>query len=148
MGGLHGGGVGDAHNDAVGSGFDVFNRAVFRQKMVGASGIGYCGVDGIVQVIGLVATWFATWSQGVWNLWLFSICVFTNRFVRPPTPSGVDEVHLLLASAFRIGDGCGVYASNFFEEAIGTGMLVGDVEAERPTVVVVSGEASLGTWRS
>jgi hypothetical protein len=56
MGGLHGGGVGEADDDAIGGGLDVFDRAISRQKMVRAPGIGYSGVDGVVQVVGLVAT--------------------------------------------------------------------------------------------
>jgi hypothetical protein len=55
-------------------------------------------------------------------------------------------VHLLLATTGWIGDGGGVDVAYFFEQAIDTAMLVGDVEAARPTVVAVSGEASLGTW--
>jgi hypothetical protein len=82
---VHGGGVGEADDDAVGGGFDVFDGAILGQKMVRASGINYSGVYAVVQVVGLVATC----SRGVRNLVLLSGFVFTNRFVSPPTPSGV-----------------------------------------------------------
>jgi hypothetical protein len=78
---------------------------------------------------------------------IFSIGLFTNRFVCPPTSSGGDKVHLLETSAFWIGDRRGVFVSDFFDQAIGTGMFVGNIEAARPTVIAVSREASLGTWR-
>jgi hypothetical protein len=55
MGGLHGGGVRQTYDDAIGSGLDVFDRAIAWQEMVGASGIGYCGGDGILHVICLGA---------------------------------------------------------------------------------------------
>jgi hypothetical protein len=84
MGGLHGGGVGEAYDDAVGGGLNVFDGAILWQQMVSASGIGNSGVDGMVQVVCLVDMRFATWSRGVRKLLLFRICVFTNSFVRPP----------------------------------------------------------------
>jgi hypothetical protein len=141
MGGLHGGGVEEAHDDAVGSGLDVGDGAICGEKMVGAPGIGYSGVDDMAQVVGMVATWLAIGSRGVWKLLVFSMFVFTNRFVCPPTPSGVEEVHLLLAAAYGIGDGGG------FEDASETGVLVCAVESARSTVISIAGEVSLGVWR-
>ena len=58
--------------------------------MVCASGVGYGGVDGVLDVIGVVAMGLAIGSRGVWNLGLFSIGFITNSFGSPPTPSGVD----------------------------------------------------------
>jgi hypothetical protein len=101
-------------------------------------------------VVCLVATLFDGWSRKVGNLLLnrlFSSCVIvTNRFGAPPTPSGVDEVHLLLATAFGIGDCCIVDVAEFLEEVGDAGMLVGYVKAARPAVVAVAREASLGSW--
>jgi hypothetical protein len=85
MCGLHGGGVREADNDAVAGRFDVFDWGILGQKVVCAAGIRDSGVDGGVQVIGLVAKC----SRGVMNLVFFSSFVFTSRFVSPPTPSGV-----------------------------------------------------------
>lgn len=128
MGGLHRGGVREAYDDAVGGGLDVVDRAILWEKMVGASGIGYSGVDERGQVVGLWATWCGTGSRGVWKLLGFSR--FTNRFVRPPTPSGVgEEVHLLHAATGGIGDGGGVQVAEFFEDASETGVLVCDVKS-------------------
>jgi hypothetical protein len=79
---------------------------------------------------------------------LFSIQVIcANVFRRPPTPSGVDEVHLLLAAPFRIRKRCIVNVANFFKEAVAACVFVGDVKPIGPAVIAVPGEAVLGAWR-